>query len=195
MIQKWLLPLGVLAVLAVMATPDQSYGQWVYRGGRAYHYPYNYGMFYGHYPYYYNYLFPPPETTVRYQPRYQTVYVPGLGYTLRYEQTGSTDSVYNSYQGFIPPPPPPVDTQAANTVVLEVRVPAPDAEVWIDGHKTAQTGTSRQFISPPLNPSQTYQYEVKAQWLAGGKTVEQTQKVVVQAGQRVGIDFLAGTAR
>ncbi len=78
--------------------------------------------------------------------------------------------------------------------MVSAKVPA-QAEVWIGEQKMTRTGAERQFVSPPLTPSQSYQYEVKAQWTAGGKKIEQTQKVSVQAGQRVGIDFLAGAAR
>lgn len=97
----------------------------------------------------------------------------------------------------VPPPavvPPPglapvsVDPRAAQ---LEIRVPA-DAEVWLEGLKTRQTGPNRLFISPPLIADQDYAYEVKAKWSAEGRPVEQSRSITVRAGQRVRVDFTSG---
>lgn len=158
-------------------------------------YPYNYGFTQGRYPYYYSNIYPPAETSVHYQPQYHAVYYPGLGYSLRYEQTGSLSPVWTGYQGFTPVTPAS-QTLAGSSVTLDVRVPTTEAVVTVDGHPTTQSGTSRRYSSPPLSPGKTYEYEVKAHWHAGGQLVERTQKVQVRAGDRIAIDFLAaGTSR
>jgi uncharacterized protein (TIGR03000 family) len=193
MFRGCLLAACVAATLAGLLTPTPAAAQSNYR------YPYNYGFTLGRYPYYYSpllpysYLYPPSETSVYYQPRYHTVYYPGLGYSLRYEATGTTSPLWNSYQGVTPSGPSPSSAAPDNTVTIDVRVPDPDAEVWIDGHKTSQRGVARQYVSPPLTPGHTFRYEIRAQWTQGGRKVEQTQSITVQAGQRIAVDFLSGT--
>lgn len=205
MIRRWL---GVVAVTIVLLSPSFSQAQRavhypypVPQINGPYHYPYNYGYTMGAYPYYYSYLYPSAETSVHYTPQYQTTYIPGLGYSLRYDDTGTNNPLYNGYQGFVPTVAssrsnaPTGNSLADNTATLDVRVPDPAAEVWIDGHKTKQTGTARQFVSPTLTPGRTYQYVIKAEWMVGGRKVEQSQKLTVQAGQRMSIDFLSPTAQ
>jgi uncharacterized protein (TIGR03000 family) len=69
-----------------------------------------------------------------------------------------------------------------------VEVPA-GAEVYLEGVKTRQTGTSRVFVSPPLIPGQQYTYEVRARWTDNGQPVEQTRSLAVMAGQRLSVRF------
>jgi uncharacterized protein (TIGR03000 family) len=68
--------------------------------------------------------------------------------------------------------------------VINATVPA-DAQVWIDGTATTQTGTQRVFTSPPLATGKTYSYQVRV--VSGDR--DDTRKVVVQAGQRVAVNF------
>jgi uncharacterized protein (TIGR03000 family) len=75
--------------------------------------------------------------------------------------------------------------QAYVTVVVPV-----DAAVFFDGEATSLTGSTRTFVSPPLEQGKKYRYEVKARWTVNGKQVEQTRKVPVTAGARVRVDFL-----
>jgi uncharacterized protein (TIGR03000 family) len=81
-----------------------------------------------------------------------------------------------------------------NSVMIGIRVP-PDAEIWFEGEKTSQTGSFREFYSPPLEPDQTYTYEIRVKWIQGGTPVAQTRTIAVRAGQHVGIDFLAPPPR
>lgn len=80
--------------------------------------------------------------------------------------------------------PPPKD----NTAHLLVLVPE-NAELWVNGIRTKQTGAQREFVSPALTPGKSYSYELKAQWTENGKTVEETRTVHVQANSRQPIDF------
>jgi len=73
-----------------------------------------------------------------------------------------------------------------------VKVPA-DAELWFEGKKVSNTGTSRSFRTPPLEQGHKYSYEVRARWKEGGKPVEKTRKVIVKAGERSTLDFLEDT--
>jgi uncharacterized protein (TIGR03000 family) len=79
---------------------------------------------------------------------------------------------------------PPRDNMAR----LLVLVPE-NAELWVNGTKTKQTGAQREFVSPALTPGKSYSYELKARWTENGKTVEETRTVHVQANTWQRIDF------
>jgi uncharacterized protein (TIGR03000 family) len=82
------------------------------------------------------------------------------------------------------------DTAASNnTALLSVSVPTADAEVWVQSTLTQQTGTVRQFTSPPLTPGRNYTYRVTARWRANGQTVVQARDVSVSAGAQAVVDF------
>jgi len=74
-----------------------------------------------------------------------------------------------------------------------VEVPA-DAEVYLEGIKTRQTGTNRVFVSPRLTPGKQYVYEVRARWMANGNPVEQTKSLMLTAGQRLTVHFPEASA-
>jgi uncharacterized protein (TIGR03000 family) len=84
----------------------------------------------------------------------------------------------------LPPEMPPADPSAH----LSVRVPA-DAEIWVDGVATKQTGAERQFVSPPLEAGQEYSYELKARWIENGREIVQTRRIPVVAGLWKTVDF------
>jgi uncharacterized protein (TIGR03000 family) len=74
--------------------------------------------------------------------------------------------------------------------VAQVIVEVPDgAEVWLEGVKMKQLGSTRHFVSPPLPPGAKYEYEIKAQWNENGRPVEQRQNVIVGAGNQASISF------
>ncbi len=78
-----------------------------------------------------------------------------------------------------------------NAARLRLMVPA-NAQVWVDGKLTGQTGPNRVFESPALNPGRSYVYEVKARWRDRyGNEVTRSRTVDVGAGSDVIVDFLA----
>lgn len=79
--------------------------------------------------------------------------------------------------------------QTGGSLVISVRVPQPAAEVFVDGKKTAQTGTDRTFESPPLAAGQTYKYTVTARWVERGQVVESSKDVTGTPGEVVRVDF------
>jgi len=81
-------------------------------------------------------------------------------------------------------------TEDQNAARISVVVP-PNAQVFFDGEKTNQRGQFRRFVTPALDPGQTYTYDIKAVWDENGKKVERTNKVRVRAGQQSSIDFMA----
>jgi uncharacterized protein (TIGR03000 family) len=88
--------------------------------------------------------------------------------------------------------PSPSDP-GGTAVRINVRVPA-DAEVWVEGAKTAQTGTRRTYVSPPLDPDETYTYSVRARWRGADGEVDRTRKAQVSGGDEVTLNFV-GTGR
>jgi uncharacterized protein (TIGR03000 family) len=93
-----------------------------------------------------------------------------------------------------PAAPVPADPAAAQPgagamLVLSVKVPQPAAEVFVNGVKTAQTGTDRLYESPPLDPGKQYKYELTARWVEGGATREMKKAVVGTPGEVVRVDF------
>ena len=50
-------------------------------------------------------------------------------------------------------------------------------------------GPSRRFHTPPLNPGQTYYYELKAEVLVGGKVETEETRVTVKAGDSKDVTF------
>ena len=75
-------------------------------------------------------------------------------------------------------------------VILKVLVPFPTAQLTIEGLPTKQPGTSRSFISPPLEPNRSYSYTLVATWQPNNyETVTRTREYIVKAGQEVDADM------
>jgi uncharacterized protein (TIGR03000 family) len=112
-----------------------------------------------------------------YEPPPPSAYRPGGGYQSLYPRPDGSSAGSTARQG-------------NRVITVHVSVPA-DAEIWIDGNKTAQTGTARSFVSPPVTPGHDYTYEVKARWRESGKEVVQTRRVLVHAGDVINLWFTA----
>jgi uncharacterized protein (TIGR03000 family) len=89
--------------------------------------------------------------------------------------------------------PAPARGQAADekqTVTLRVLVPLNGATVTIQGVPTKQTGLTRTFVSPPLEPGKEYNYTVVARWEPNNyTTITRTRTVPVKAGGLVEADL------
>jgi uncharacterized protein (TIGR03000 family) len=83
-----------------------------------------------------------------------------------------------------------VQQMVDRSITLVVEVPA-DADIWIDGRKTQQAGTTREYESPPLPAGNVYTYEIRAKWTEKGRGLEQTQIVMGRAGEKVSVNFPA----
>ncbi len=78
--------------------------------------------------------------------------------------------------------------QADNKAHILMRVPA-DAEIWVEGVKTKQTGEERYFFSPPLTPGKKYIYQMHIHWTKDGKPMDLTERLLVQANESLRRDF------
>jgi uncharacterized protein (TIGR03000 family) len=76
-----------------------------------------------------------------------------------------------------------------NAVLIGVRVPE-NAEVWIDGQKTSQTGSFREFTTPPLESGQKFIYDIKARWTENGKEVVRDRQLNFYAGDRLMVNLM-----
>lgn len=195
----------LLPVLALLLSANPSYAQ---RGfgigigvGRGYPGYYGYGYGYpGYLPAYPGYYYPRSGMGI-YTPGYYTYYPnyvqPSAYYYVSpslspraaaYYSGGYTGSAYAG-PGYGGAPPQSDSVSLSDSDALfNVKVP-PNAEVWINGDKTTQTGSQREFISNGLTPGKLYTYEVRAKWTQDGKTFDKTQKVQIQGGERRTADF------
>jgi len=77
-----------------------------------------------------------------------------------------------------------------NAVLLGIRVPE-NAQIWIDGQKTSQTGTFREFVTPPLEQGEKFTYNIKATWTENGKPVVRERQVNFYSGDRLMVNMTA----
>jgi len=75
-----------------------------------------------------------------------------------------------------------------NSGVVTVWVPF-DAKVTINGIATRSSGSRRQFVSFGLKPGFSYKYEIHAEVVKDGKTMEDTRIVTLTAGQNSAVAF------
>jgi uncharacterized protein (TIGR03000 family) len=159
------------------------YGSWGGWGIGLGYYPY-YGRSWGGYPYYGGYW---GGSYTPYASYYTPYYYPETWTpNYMYPVTAVTPAAYQSYypsDSVVPA------SNTGNTATVTLTVPSPTAEVWFGDHKTSQTGTTRQFVTPPLTPGQTYTYDVRATWMDNGQPVTQTRQVRVEAGKTSMVSF------
>lgn len=141
-----------------------------------------YGGYYGGYSPYYG---------AGYSPYYGT-YTPSISYNT-YVPYGTTISGYSSPAVTTSEAPARTtenqEASADDTAHLMFVVPA-DATIWVEGQKTAQTGSEREFVSPELTPGKRFSYTVRVRSRdEDGKVVDETQKIYVHAGDRWRVDF------
>jgi uncharacterized protein (TIGR03000 family) len=84
----------------------------------------------------------------------------------------------------------PSVSSAEAPVTIQVRLPE-DAEMWVDGKKMAEKGSSRRFQSPPLAPGQDYVYELRVRWKEDGRTMDYTRNITVRAGDKLNLNLLS----
>jgi uncharacterized protein (TIGR03000 family) len=193
---------GALALTAavVLGLPDTSQAQflrgWRWRGDG------DWGWRDGRYSYYYGANYP-SSVSFGYGPRYYSYgdsygYYPGrynrFSYGYRYYNAPTfyrtEGPTYYSYRSAYASPE--VVNQMPDpgmSALAAVRVPNPDAQLWIEGQEMTSGGVLRTFISPPLEANTDYTYTIRATWNENGKQVDRKQVLPVRAGQRLAVDF------
>lgn len=75
-------------------------------------------------------------------------------------------------------------------VYVKVLLPRANADLKIEEQATHQTGASRLFVSPPLEPGRTFTYTLSATWQPNNyTTITRTKQVPVRAGQEIEVDL------
>jgi uncharacterized protein (TIGR03000 family) len=80
----------------------------------------------------------------------------------------------------------------AASVVSRIRllVPHPDAELLYDNEQTKTTGSTRDWVTPPLEAGRTHQYVFTAKWRPNNYTLMTRKKTVrFQAGDSIVVDL------
>lgn len=82
------------------------------------------------------------------------------------------------------------ETRANAPATLVVSLPA-DARLTIDGNATQSTSSVRTFVSPALEPNQSFSYTLQAQVMRDGQSRIVKRTVSVRAGEetRVNLEF------
>jgi len=126
------------------------------------------------------------------------------GYYDSYPYYGGYGGVWDSYLyggggNYLQTPMPYTDQGAylpqqqptATTIAqIDVLVPDPNAQVWVDDALTSSKGQTRYFDSPTLQPGSDYSYTVKAAWTQpNGQAVTTQATVSVTAGTQAVVDF------
>ena len=92
-----------------------------------------------------------------------------------------------------PAAPPPAEMLPAptpvNAAIIVVKVPA-EAELWFGGTPTAQGGSYRVFVTPPLPNGREASYTLRAHWPIKSVELTRTENVRVSAGSRVEVNLL-----
>jgi len=86
------------------------------------------------------------------------------------------------------------EASAAPATIL-VNLPA-NAKLTIDDAATSSTSATRTFATPALETGKVYYYTLKAEIVRDGKTVTETKRVEVRAGElsRVSIELPVNTS-
>jgi uncharacterized protein (TIGR03000 family) len=78
-----------------------------------------------------------------------------------------------------------------NSALLSVKVPA-DAKVFVNDRPNTSTGIDREYISRELQPSASYSYNIRAEFVRDGKPVTEEKSVRLTAGQTASLNFADG---
>src|SRR5262249_17721710 len=80
----------------------------------------------------------------------------------------------------------------------EVRAPAParvlvkapaDVVLLVNGQRVARRSTEETYLTPALQPGQTYAYRFQPQVVRNGETITRSREITVRTGRRSVVDF------
>jgi uncharacterized protein (TIGR03000 family) len=91
-------------------------------------------------------------------------------------------------------PPPRIEgtrPESSRKTEAKVIVQLPtDAKLFVDGNPVKVNGEQQTFRTPALERGQAYYYEVRAEVVREGKTVTESKRVIVRAGEDARVSFL-----
>jgi len=161
------------------------YGGGYYGNGFYHNGFYNNGLYYGSAPYYSNY------SSYPYGYGYENYPIQSYSNIQSYQVMPPYSNALGSNVSLYPPASGTLigTTDDPNSAMIEVTVPA-NAELWFDGVKTSQTGSTRYFVTPPLTAGKTYTYEIRMSTPSRTDAAADTRQVQVQAGKRSTVNFM-----
>ena len=71
---------------------------------------------------------------------------------------------------------------------MTVNLPA-DARLWVDAVECPLASSVRSFNTPALNIGTRYTYNIKAEIVRDGRTISETQRIILTPGQETRVDF------
>jgi len=91
----------------------------------------------------------------------------------------------------LPSAPPSESSETRIRVIL----PDPQAEVWVDGHRSSNTGATRTFGFPEETAGRAYQHKVTVRMPGGDRSVTDEREVRVEGGSSAVVDFTRAAPR
>ena len=88
---------------------------------------------------------------------------------------------------FHDPNPAPLPT--GEPASIQVEIPDPNAQIYVDGELVRTHGTARQLESPKLPPGKAYPLRVRSAYVAGPNFVIEERDVLIRAGETTVITF------
>jgi len=86
------------------------------------------------------------------------------------------------------PTPPAKKVQSTTRATIVVTLPA-DAQLTVDGNSTVSNSDRRVFVTPELQTGATFAYTFQVEVVRDGRTMTETQRVVVQGGETTNVPF------
>jgi uncharacterized protein (TIGR03000 family) len=86
------------------------------------------------------------------------------------------------------PPKDEKKTTSTQSARLIVDLPA-DAKFYVDDQLMKTATARRSFVTPKLEPGQTYYYDLRAEVVRDGKVEKETKRILVRAGDVIRADF------
>src|SRR5205823_6216776 len=127
-------------------------------------------------PYYYNDYYPGA---------YSSAYVVGPSTYALPSYSLAPSYAYATPEASLPAMPAPV----GNTANIRVLLPAPNAQLLIDGAPTTSMGEMRLLGTTDLKPGEVFHYDLTAAWAEGARQVTETRRIDVMAGRTTMVDF------
>jgi uncharacterized protein (TIGR03000 family) len=89
----------------------------------------------------------------------------------------------------VAPPSPAVPVAPPPRACVQVQMPDPNGLLYLDGRLTDTDGTSRQVLSPALEPGQSHVFRLRAAFKVGEALLIEDKDVVVRSGQLTAVTF------
>jgi uncharacterized protein (TIGR03000 family) len=77
----------------------------------------------------------------------------------------------------------------ANSAVMTVHMPSPDAELWVGGVKVPGRGMTREYTTAPLTEGERNTFTFITRWAQEGRAAQESVTVEVRPGDRLTVEL------